>query len=144
MEHGPGVARRHEAQFRRASIPINTPITTAPAITPMGLRRAMFSSSDPKVFACLEAAEAISAPLSARSLATPPTWPATLDVTSRADFAASLPAWDMNFVSVSLRLLRSARSECKSDPAEFIGSLATVPIASLPRATDSEIDEPDP
>ena len=64
--------------------------------------------------------------------------------TLRADLAASLPAWDMNLATVSLRPLRSARNDCRSDPAEFIASLAAVPIASLPRVTDSEIDAPSP
>jgi hypothetical protein len=67
-----------------------------------------------------------------------------LDATSRADFAAPPPASETNFATVSLRLLMSSRSDCRSDPAEFFASDAALPIASLPRVTDSEIEALDP
>ena len=56
---------QHQHQFRRPSRPMNTPINTAAAIVPRGLRRAIPSSSVVTVFACSLAADVISAPLSA-------------------------------------------------------------------------------
>jgi len=58
-------------------MPIRTPITTAPARAPSGLRRAMFSNSATTVLAWSVAAEAAFAPFSARSLAAVLTCPAT-------------------------------------------------------------------
>src|ERR1700693_1034122 len=64
-----------------------------------------------------------------------------LDVTSRADFAALLLICDINFVTVSLRPLRSARKAVRSDLAEFIASSVTAEMASLPLATESRTGE---
>src|ERR1700693_5048234 len=94
-------------QLRRPIVPIRTPRTTAPAKAPSGLRRTIFSTSPANPLACSVAAEAMSAPRPATSLATLPTCPATFDVISRADFEASLPACEINFIIVSFRLLRS-------------------------------------
>ena len=52
-------------QFRRPSRPMSTPINTAPAMAPRGLRRAMLSNSVAMVFTCSLAADVISAPLPA-------------------------------------------------------------------------------
>ena len=72
-------------QLRRPIIPMNTPMATAPANAPKGLRRAMPSSSVAKVFAWSPAEEASWVPRLARSLATSVTWPATFEVTWRAE-----------------------------------------------------------
>ena len=52
-------------QFRRPSRPMSTPINTAPAMAPRGLRRAMLSNSVAMVFTCSLAADVISTPLPA-------------------------------------------------------------------------------
>jgi hypothetical protein len=48
---GAAPAVREQNQLRRPMTPINTPMATAPANAPKGLRRAMLSSSVAKVFA---------------------------------------------------------------------------------------------
>src|ERR1700730_15596276 len=86
----------------------------AAAIAPRGLLRPRISSAEAKVLACLEAVVAISEPFSATFDAALPTWDATFDVTSRAVFTASVPACETNSATVSLRVFKSSRSDCRS------------------------------
>src|SRR5215471_13936162 len=68
-------AQRSEHQPRpRDIIPMMTPTSSAPAIVPRGLRRAIPSSSDVSVVACSLAAEASSDPASVTPLVVLPTW----------------------------------------------------------------------
>src|SRR5262249_2400619 len=69
-----GATQRTEHQPRpRDIIPTMTPTSSAPAIVPRGLRRAILSSSDAKVLACSLAAEASSDPASVTPLVALPT-----------------------------------------------------------------------
>src|ERR1700719_2896874 len=73
------------------------------------------------------------------SLAAVPTWPAI----SRADFAVSLLARAMNFVTVSLRSLKSLWRALRSFPPDSIASEVAALTASLPRFIDLATDAPE-
>src|SRR5499426_1003809 len=103
-------AQRSEHQPRpRDIIPMMTPTSSAPAIVPRGLRRAIPSSSDTRVLACSLAAEAISDPASVTPLVALPTCEATVWLMPRTVFAASPPACDASRANVSFRLATSRR-----------------------------------
>src|SRR5262249_49371990 len=103
-------AQRNKHQPRpRDIIPIITPTSSAPAIVPRGLRRAIPSSSDARVLACSLAAEASSDPASVTPLVVLPTCEATVWLMLRAVFATSPPTCDASRANVSFRLATSRR-----------------------------------
>src|SRR5262245_24531365 len=104
-------AQRSEHQPRpRDIIPMMTPTSSAPAIVPRGLRRAIPSSSDVSVLACSLAAEASSDPASVTPLVALPTCEATVWLMLRAVFATSPPTCDASRANVSFSLATSRRS----------------------------------
>src|SRR5262249_22690647 len=103
-------AQRNKHQPRpRDIIPMMTPTSSAPAIVPRGLRRAIPSSSDARVLACSLAAEASSDPASVTPLVVLPTCEATVWLILRTVFATSPPACDASRANVSFRLATSRR-----------------------------------
>src|SRR6516164_10541360 len=103
-------AQRSEHQPRpRDIIPMTTPTSSAPAIVPRGLRRAIPASSEASVLACSLAGEASSEPASVTPLVVLPTCEATVWLMLRAVFATSPPACDARRANVSFRLATSRR-----------------------------------
>jgi hypothetical protein len=83
--------RRANIQLRPLDIiPITTPTSSAPAIVPSGLRRAIASNSDAKVLAWVVAEVANSEPLSANPLAAVRACAATVSPMSRIALVAPL------------------------------------------------------
>src|SRR6516164_5454542 len=124
-------AQRSEHQPRpRDIIPMTTPTSSAPAIVPRGLRRAIPASSEASVLACSLAGEASSEPASVTPLVVLPTCEATVWLMLRA-VASQVGSTTSGVTDAGSELASPAKEHAKTLASELAGMARRNPLGTI-------------